>query len=396
MNTRSVVSFLLLLGSAAAISAELRAETRDYPAVARLDNGAYVGFTMLRTGNASSGGNIGEVVFPRSNGVSRVLYDQEGGSYFGYRLEVEFLQPVSYRFVFKPLAGNVDAQLQRYMHCPTCPRPTLLPGSMPRFPAPLTVLDGAVCTVDLLVNPQTGEKIIDVIKVSSQEIARSHLSAATDRIRGGLKLAQAGDTLVARGRLSGAIEEYLKALEINPNDAVVHNKLGICYQRQGDVDRALKQFELAVSLNPRFAEAWNNVGSCYHARGKLKQAVKYYQKALESKPGLATAYRNIGSAYFAQGRFEQGYEALQAAFRIDPAILETASSPGIQARDINAAAQYFYFAKLSAANGQIDTALDFLKKAVIRGFKDWSSVARDPEFAKVILDPRYKQLIQVP
>jgi len=386
--------FRILFFLASVATAFPQSPPSGFSAVAKLENGANVGFSLLRTGAALSGGTLGEVVFPRSNAVSRVLYDQSSGAYFGYRLAVEFVQTSRYRILFSPLPNSAATELQQHLRCPSCPRPTLLAGSLPRFPEPLTVPEGAVCTVDLLVNPQTGEKIIDVIRVSLNAISREHMQAATERVREGLRLILAGDSQAARGNLAGAVAEYEKAVALNPNDAVVRNKLGIIFQRQGEVDKAQKQFEQAVELNPRFAEAWNNIGSCYHAHGKFKQALRYYRKALDSKPGLATSYRNIASAYFAQRRFEQGYQALQEAFRLDPAILESPSSSGIKAFDVNAASQYFFFAKLSAANGQLDTALNFLKQAAANGFREWDSVAQDPDFKKVIAHPRYQELLR--
>ncbi len=392
MNMRLTSPILVLLGCVAAAFSQTASQ--ESFAVARLENGATVGFAMMRTGAASPGEAIGEVVFPRSNTVSRVLYDQASGAYFGYRLEVDSVQTNRYRIVFTPLPDSVASGLQRHMRCPTCPRPALLAGSMPRFPEPMTVLEGAVCTVDLLVNPRTGEKIIDVLMVSLNAVTRENMKEATAKIREGFRLTLAGDSLAARGNLKGAIAEYERAAANNPNDAVVRNRLGIIYQRNGDIDKAQKQFELAVNLNPRFAEAWNNIGSCYHAHGKFKQAIRYYRKAIESKPGLATTHRNIASAYFAQRRFEDGYEALQAAFRLDPSILESPDPFGIKAFDANAAAQYFFFAKVTAANGQLDTALDFLRKAAASGFKEWDSIARDPDFGKLKADPRYQELLR--
>ncbi len=391
---RSIIRVSFLFAGLATAFADSPGGPSESLSIARLDNGANVGFALMRTGNAPPAESMGVVVFPRSNVVSRVLYDQASGAYFGYRLVVDSVQASSYRIGFLPLADNAGALLQQHMRCPTCPRPSLLAGTLPRFPEPLTVLEGAVCSVDLLVNPHTGEKIIDVIKVSLNAITRENMQVATERVREGIRLTVAGDSLAARGNFAGAIAEYEKAVATNPTDAVIRNKLGISYQRQNDVDKAQKQFEFAVGLNPHFAEAWNNIGSCYHARGKYKQAIRYYQKALESKPGLATAYRNIGSAYFAQSRFEEGYQALQAAYRLDPAILENSPVSGIKALDVNAAAQYFFFAKLSAANGQLDTALDFLKKAAARGFRDWGLLARDPDFEKLVKDPRYNELLQ--
>jgi tetratricopeptide (TPR) repeat protein len=325
--------------------------------------------------------------------VSRVLVDQDSGAYFGYRLEVE---PVSsgrkFRVAVKPLGGGIDKELRRRRGCDKCPAPTLL-ASLPRYPAPRLLADGDLFTLDLLVNPKTGERIVDAVQVSSSSITTEAMSAVAARLTEGLLAIQRAETFSARGDHTAAAAEYERALAIHPNDAVTRNKLGTALQRTQRLGPAEKQYQEALRINPSFAEAWNNLGSLQHARGRLKEAVKSYQKAVSLKPKFAAALKNMGVAYFALGRFDAGFEAFQAAYRIDPAILE---APGMQVGGggVSVATQSFYFAKICAGSGQLDAALEFLRKAVAAGFRDFGRIARDPDFRTVVEDPRYKQLLR--
>jgi len=280
------------------------------------------------------------------------------------------------------------------MKCPECPRPTPLEGYLIRFPGPLTLGEGAICTIDLLINPQTGEKIVDVVMASPKAISKQTMQAAAQTTREAMALVERGDTQVARGNNQSAIEEYKKALNINPNDSSVWNKLGIVYQRVNQIDLAQHQFERALKLNSKYAEAWNNLASCYHLKGKYKQAIRYYQEAINAKPSFAAAYKNMGSAYFALKRFEEGFQAFQAAFRLDPAILETSISAGVKVPNTSAGELFFYMAKLSAASKQNDTALDFLAKALEGGFKDCSRISRDPDLRLLANSSRFQQIVQ--
>jgi len=392
VNKRVVLGIVTAIGIAAFAGASYgQAPARSF-GVVRLENGAYVGFGLVRSGENPDPGGISDIVLPRSRTVSRVLYDQAGATYFGYRLEVETLGNRRFRMRFRSLGDDVAGELQRRRNCPTCPLPIALARAQPRFPAPFTVSDGDVCTLDLLSNPQTGEKIVDVIKVSGKDIAGDTMRAAGDRIREALRLALAADILAARRNYVRAITEYQKALAINPNDPVVRNKLGLCLQWNGRTEDALKQYEQAVKLSPAYAEAWNNLGTYYHGRLRYGQAVKNYQKAVDIRPGFATAYRNMASAYFAQNRLEDGYRALQTAFRLDPTILSSGAI-AIQAQDSMAHTQYFFFAKINAANGQVEEAVRFLSKAFERGFKDCAMISRDADFQKVQKDERFRQLL---
>jgi hypothetical protein len=56
------------------------------------------------------------------------------------------------------------------------------------------------------------------------------------------------------------------------------------------------------------------------------------------------------------------------------------------------ALQYFYMAKLSAAAGNVDAALEFLKQARDLGYDDRAALHRDPAFAKVKRDERFAAL----
>jgi tetratricopeptide (TPR) repeat protein len=55
------------------------------------------------------------------------------------------------------------------------------------------------------------------------------------------------DTLLEQGKLAGAIEEYVRLVDDQPNDWSSINALGDLYLRAGDVDRAIAQFTLVAN-----------------------------------------------------------------------------------------------------------------------------------------------------
>jgi Tfp pilus assembly protein PilF len=358
-----------------------------------LSDGANVGFVLVRSHQTSRDNAISEVVINRSNSVARVLYDKKKGTYFGYRLEVKSVKKNQYRLEFKSLSQEMEAEMRRRMQCATCPAPILLAGS--RFPDPMVVNEDKFCSIDLMVNTQTGEKIVDILQVSSQPISTEKMQAESGKTREVLLYIERGSNYVTRGKLVAAIEEYRKAIDITPNDAVTQNKLGVCYHRLGQIDMAQVQFEIALKINPKYADAWNNLAICLQLKGKYKQAVQHYTKAIEYKPAFSVAYRNMSAAMFAQNQFEAGYRALQNAFRLDPAIVDQTASPSIFGPNANAAQFFYYFAKVSAANKLNDKALDFLARAVAYGLKDCSLIAQDPDLRPLMELPRFKQILQL-
>jgi len=374
----------------AGIATGARADERF--AFATLENGTSIGFALVRTGGEGPSEGMGEAALPRSSSVSRVLWDRETGAYFGYRVEVERKDgPRPFRVTFKPLDRvSVERELKQRGECPGCPPPSPL-GAGPRFPAPQMLAEGEALTLELLANPSTGERILDVVKVSAQPVSPESMRIGAARVLEGQHAERRAAAHVARGRYAAAAEEYKKALQVTPSDATVHNKLGICYQQLRDDEAARREYDRALQLDPGYAEAWNNIGTLEQARKRFKTAVRAYKKAIETKPGLATPWKNLGNAYLALDRIQEAFEAYQEAFRLDPTVLES-QGPGIPAAGIDAATQSYYLAKLLAGNGQTESAIEFLRRAKEAGFRDFSRVTSDPAFAAVVADPRFKDL----
>jgi tetratricopeptide (TPR) repeat protein len=366
----------------------------DRFAFATLQNGASIGFALLRSGGPGPAAAIGEAALPRSNSVSRVLWDRTSGAYFGYRVDVERRDgPNPFRVSFKALdRGSVERELKRRGDCPDCPPPAPL-SIGPHFPQPQSIGEGEALTLELLANPDTGERIFDVVKLSARPLTAEALHAASERAREGQEAVRRAETLGARGRYAEAVEEYMKAVAVQPQDAGIHNKLGICYQYlQNDV-MAQREYEHALELRPSYAEAWNNLGTLEQSRRRFKQAERAYKKAIALKPSLATSWKNIGHAYVALGRIPDAFEAYREAFRLDPSVLES-EAIGIPASGVDVATQNYYLAKLLALNGQTEKAIELLRRAREAGFRDFSRVQSDPDFKAVVQDPRFREIAQ--
>jgi Flp pilus assembly protein TadD len=366
-------------------------ETKPAFFVAKLGNGLSVGFALVRSGADGPGGAFGEVVFPRSSGLSRVLYDEGEGAYFGYRLDVS-RSDKRFKVTIQPLNSDVADELRSRTACPSCKPPKLLSGALSRIPAPVTLSDGDVMTIELLFNPTTGEKIVDVVKLASRPFEAEAMRAPAERILDALKTARRADVFAARRDYDAAIKEYRRALEQNAQDSSVLNKLGICYQQLKRTGRAEDYYRQALRINPGYAEAWNNLGSVAHGDGDYKQAIKYYEKAISTRPSFATAYRNLGAAYVALGQVDAALAAWESAYHIDPSILSSSAGSSVAGQGLEASEQYFYFAKICAKKGQIDNALFFLKQAQTSGFDDWKRVQSDRAFEVVIRDARYIEM----
>jgi len=110
--------------------------------------------------------------------------------------------------------------------------------------------DGESLCLELLANPETGERILDVVMVSSRPLSPEALRAAAERTLEGWRASERAAVFVARREHAAAVEEYRKALALLPSDAGLHNRLGVVYQHMGKDELARHEYERTVALNP--------------------------------------------------------------------------------------------------------------------------------------------------
>jgi Tfp pilus assembly protein PilF len=378
---------------AALLAAAAQAPPEQRFASATLANGATIAFALVRPGAAGAAG-IAEAALPRSNSVSRVLWDKQTGVYFGYQIAVTRQQGARpFKVEVRALErAAVERELKQRGDCAGCPPPSPLGAARTQFPPVQQLVEGDALTLELLTNPATGERIFDVVKVSAQPLSAPDMQAAVSRAVLGQEAVSRGAALAAREQFSAAADQYRIALEVQPNDAALRNKLGMCYQQLHNDPAARREYEKALEIDPAYAEAWNNLGTLDQARKSFRRAVRSYQKAIEIKPGLATPWKNLGNAFLALGQVDDAFVAYQEAFRLNPTVLQN-QDQGVPAAGIDAATQAYYIAKMLAQTGQKDAAIEFLRRAREFGFRDFGKVAADADFRTVVADPRYKEIV---
>jgi tetratricopeptide (TPR) repeat protein len=82
-----------------------------------------------------------------------------------------------------------------------------------------------------------------------------------------------------KGQYAKAIEEYNKALEVNPNCALAYYNRSVAYSSMGQYDRAVSDCTRALQLSPRHASSYYSRGVSYWHLGSKNQAIKDLQAA---------------------------------------------------------------------------------------------------------------------
>ena len=102
------------------------------------------------------------------------------------------------------------------------------------------------------------------------------------------------------GQLTKALEDYAKALSINPDIAGIYCNRGLVLVAQGKLSEAIADYDRAIELNPNDASAYNDRGLAYKQKGNIVQAIKDLKKALELKADSVEIYNNFQNANLAK------------------------------------------------------------------------------------------------
>ncbi len=137
-----------------------------------------------------------------------------------------------------------------------------------------------------------------------------------------------------RGEAEAAVDLLRRAIEANPESAVVANDLGSMLAQMGRITEAIPAFRRAIELVPEYPEAHNNLANIYQMTGSLEEAVASYQTALRLRPEYAEAYRNMASALRRVGKGGRGAAALAKAVSINPGYIEAVALLVHQLKDL--------------------------------------------------------------
>ena len=117
--------------------------------------------------------------------------------------------------------------------------------------------------------------------------------------------------LERQGHFDKAAEQYRRAIELQPNFASAHNRLGITLNKLGQHAEATQQFEKALELTPNEAFLLNNLGFSLFLENKCDEAESRIRRALELKPDFARARTNYALVLAKLGRYDEAYETLR-------------------------------------------------------------------------------------
>lgn len=122
-----------------------------------------------------------------------------------------------------------------------------------------------------------------------------------------------------RGELDRAIECYRDSIEAHPT-AEAHTFLGWALSFEGRLDEAIEQCLRAIEIDPDFGNPYNDIGVYLINQGKLDEAVPWLEKAKRARryEPRQFPFMNLGRIYLKQGRWEEALHEFEGAVRSAP------------------------------------------------------------------------------
>jgi len=101
-----------------------------------------------------------------------------------------------------------------------------------------------------------------------------------------------------------------------PLTADGHKRLGLLFERKGDLARARAEFQRAVDEAPDQAIHRYNLGNALYRTGDPEGAARGYREAVRLEPDFADAHNNLASVLLVLGRCEEAWTAAGRAVAI--------------------------------------------------------------------------------
>jgi Flp pilus assembly protein TadD len=221
-------------------------------------------------------------------------------------------------------------------------------------------------------------------------------AAKTDQLEKVKMLEEKGDLAGIHGDYQRAAAYYQTALHISRQDGALYNKLGVAELKLGNRGDAHKEFGRALKYDPQLTSALNNLGAVALLDRKYKSAIEYFKQALAMDESLAATHVNLAEAWIGLGQMDRAMTEYARALELDADILSDSnngafaqvSTPEQRARIS------FLIAKAYIKRGNVEGALEYLRRAKEGHYPELSKVYEDKDFAPLWTDPRLQKIVK--
>ncbi len=131
------------------------------------------------------------------------------------------------------------------------------------------------------------------------------------------------------GLLEEAVNEYLAAIRLYPDNYVAHEGLALCYLQLEMFDEAEREYREALRLDPEDQEVLLSLANLLNLKGSYSESIDIFEELLYTMPDNPDVHRGLATALFELGQIGEAQEELEEVLRLDPSDCETHSNLGL-------------------------------------------------------------------
>jgi Flp pilus assembly protein TadD len=121
---------------------------------------------------------------------------------------------------------------------------------------------------------------------------------------------------VGTGKYENALEQYRRAIELEPTNDTAHGGLAYLYEQLNQLDDAEKTFKQAIAARPNYWATYNWLGLFYQHHARYEDAAAMYLQVISLAPDSFTGYYNLGGVRTLQGKYAEAIPLLRRSLEI--------------------------------------------------------------------------------
>ena len=203
------------------------------------------------------------------------------------------------------------------------------------------------------------------------------------------------------GNINVALDEYIRAVELNNSDYEMHYKVAELLQKNERNEDAIIMLQDLLKMKPDYLDASKLLGNILYEEERFKEAVSVYMYALRYNPADYDLYYNLGMTFTRLNDFQKAKEYYKRAAVIntylfngqyDLALIAMIQGEldeaqrhlmqALQEEDLEPIV-YFYLAQIAIMKDEKQKAVDYLNLALELDNKIEDKIKNQPLFAPI-------------
>ncbi|MEQ8187172.1 MAG: tetratricopeptide repeat protein [Candidatus Eremiobacterota bacterium] len=182
--------------------------------------------------------------------------------------------------------------------------------------------------LDIKLREILGEDFsIDYVKKAAEYIQKGNITGALEEYDRAIEefpdnpliYQCVGNLYADNGNMEEARINYEKALAIEENLPFTRNNLGLIFAKTGQPEKAIREFKTAIDLCPKEDQFWNNTGNAWAQSGNFKEAIVYIKKAVELNPSGINYKFNLALCLEKDNQFHESIKIYEDILCKEPA-----------------------------------------------------------------------------